>query len=433
MMHAVDLDRAKCKGCTTCIKQCPTEAIRVRRGRAHIIHERCVDCGLCVRACPHHAKKVLCDDWGLLNEFKYNIALPPPALYGQFHNMENINYVLAGLLGIGFDAVYEVAKAAEMISDWTRTFTKGGDVPRPVLSSACPAAVRLVCQRFPDLISHIAPVIEPVELAAIRARAKAAEETGLPPEQIGIFFITPCPAKITAARHPLTLKNRVIDGALSLPEIYLKLLPAMKKAKDPSGLTTSGLMGVGWATTGGECAALLSNRYIAVDGVDNIISVLEDVEDRKMPEVEFVEMNACTQGCVGGCLTIENPYAARMRIKRLMKFLPVSCNKLDNAEQAAVQNQLTHTPTMQLSNDLLDAMKKNASIEELAKKLPGLGCGSCGAPSCRALAEDIVLGYASEEDCIFAMRERMMYMSGTGDAEQYLPPPFRQSEDESGS
>ena len=47
--HSVRLDKTRCKGCTNCLKHCPTEAIRVRNGRAHIIDERCIDCGECIR------------------------------------------------------------------------------------------------------------------------------------------------------------------------------------------------------------------------------------------------------------------------------------------------------------------------------------------------------------------------------------------------
>ncbi len=424
MLNAVTLDRDKCKGCTTCIKQCPTEAIRVRRGKATIIRERCIDCGYCIRVCPHHAKKAVCDDFSLLERFKHNVALPAPALYGQFHNLEDINYVLAGLTAIGFDAVYEVARAAELVSDWTRHAMREGKIKKPVLSSACPASVRLVQQRFPNLVDHIAPVLAPVDLAAIRARREAVARTGLAPEDIGIFFITPCPAKVTACHSPLGLDAPVVDGALSLSEVYLKLLSAMKHVGAPTGLTTTGLMGVGWAATGGECAALLNDRYIAVDGMENVIDILEDIEDGMLPEVEYVEMNACTQGCVGGCLTVENPFAAKMRIKRLMKFLPVSRNKLDSIADADAHSQLAPAPVKALGANIADSMAKNARIEEILRRLPGLGCGSCGAPSCRALAEDIVMGYGSEEDCIFTMRERMEYLSG-GDAEHYLPPPFR--------
>ena len=88
-------------------------------------------------------------------------------------------------------------------------------------------------------------------------------------------------------------------------------------------------------------------------------------------------------------------------------------------------NLLKYAPDSALDEDRSAAMAKFMQIDSLTEELPGLDCGSCGAPSCHALAEDIVLGMASEEDCIFHMRERMRYMAGNGDADEYLPPPFR--------
>lgn len=427
--HSVTLIKEKCKGCTTCIKHCPTEAIRVRHGKATIVDERCIDCGRCIQVCPHHAKRAVCDSMERLSEFACAVALPAPSLYGQFHNLDDVNIILAALADIGFDRVFEVSAAAEMISDLTRR--QMGDKekwPRPLISSACPAAVRLICQRFPGLMSHVLPHVAPVDLAAMLAREQAVRETGFKPEQIGVFFITPCPAKATAARHPVGLSAPVLDGAIAMSEVYLRLLPAMKKVENPPPLAQSGIMGIGWASSGGESAALLGESYIAVDGIENCINVLEDIEDGKLPEVEFVELGACTQGCVGGCLTVENPFAAKARVKRLMKFLPVSRSRMSDAwrERAAMDTAFSHTPVWELDSDMSEALKKHARIEELLGRLPGLDCSSCGAPSCRSLAEDVVLGFASEEDCIFRMRERMMYLSGTGDAEQYLPPPFRQ-------
>ena len=84
--HSVTLDVDKCVGCTNCIKRCPTEAIRVREGKAIITPERCIDCGVCIRVCPHHAKKAKFDHLEMLNRFTYNIALPAPSLYGQFRH-----------------------------------------------------------------------------------------------------------------------------------------------------------------------------------------------------------------------------------------------------------------------------------------------------------------------------------------------------------
>ncbi|MEG0109741.1 MAG: 4Fe-4S binding protein, partial [Oscillospiraceae bacterium] len=141
--HSVTLDKDLCKGCINCIKRCPTEAIRVRDSRAHIIKERCIDCGECIRICPHHAKIAIYDPFSVLQNYEYTIALPPPSLYGQFNNLEDRDVVLSALLDIGFNSVYEVAKAAELISDATRRLLQTQNIPRPVISSACPAVTRL--------------------------------------------------------------------------------------------------------------------------------------------------------------------------------------------------------------------------------------------------------------------------------------------------
>ena len=96
--HSVRLDEEKCMGCTNCIKRCPTQAIRVRSGKAHIISERCIDCGECIRVCPHHAKYSHRDSMNRIIEFKYRVALPAPSLYGQFNNLDDIGYVITCLL-----------------------------------------------------------------------------------------------------------------------------------------------------------------------------------------------------------------------------------------------------------------------------------------------------------------------------------------------
>ena len=101
--HSVLLDESKCTGCTTCLKHCPTEAIRIKDGHAKINNERCIDCGECIRVCPHKAKKAVCGKLSNMDRFKWKIALPAPTLYGQFDNLDDIDYVLNGLISIGFD------------------------------------------------------------------------------------------------------------------------------------------------------------------------------------------------------------------------------------------------------------------------------------------------------------------------------------------
>lgn len=423
MNHSVRLDKDKCMGCTTCIKQCPTEAIRVRQGKAKILADRCVDCGHCVSVCPHHAKMAVCDPLSRLSEFKYTVALPAPSLYGQFRNLNDINIVLGGLLEIGFNDVYEVARAAEEMSAFARNTAPDGESPRPVISVACPACVRLICRRFPKLVPHLAPEIAPVELAALAARAEAIRKSGLQPHEIGVFFITPCPAKMTSVHQPLGLSAPVIDGAFSMTEVYIKLLPALKKVREnPPKLQTAGMTGINWAASGGESMGLQKQGCIAVDGIPNVISVLEDIEDGKLPELEFVELGACTQGCVGGCLAVENPYVSLMRIRALAQGAPKSADVRGQSDSTLPCRDVPleeRAPAPEYS-DFAAAIERIRRRDALLAKLPGLDCASCGAPSCEALAEDVVSGFAQESDCIFLMREKM-------GSEEYLPPPFRRN------
>ena len=103
--HSVRLDKDKCKACTNCLKRCPTEAIRVRGGSAHIINERCIDCGECIRVCDYHAKVAVTDPLEIIEGWKYKIALPAPSLYGQFKTLQNISQLLSALKELGFDDV----------------------------------------------------------------------------------------------------------------------------------------------------------------------------------------------------------------------------------------------------------------------------------------------------------------------------------------
>ncbi len=225
--HSVTLDRDKCKGCINCIKRCPTEAIRVRNKKAYIIAERCIDCGECIRVCPHHAKRATYDSLEILDKYPYTIALPAPSFMAQFNNLEDIDVVLNALVKFGFDEVFEVAKAAEIVSAATRKMMESHSLPRPVISSACPAVTRLIRVRFPGLIDHVLPLNAPIEVAARMAKRAAAAKTGLPLEQIGAIFISPCPAKVTATKMPLGTEKSWVDGVVAVSVIYPRLFSLM--------------------------------------------------------------------------------------------------------------------------------------------------------------------------------------------------------------
>ncbi len=410
--HSVTLDKELCKGCINCVKRCPTEAIRVRDGKAVIMAERCIDCGECIRICPHHAKRATSDPLSILKQYPYTIALPAPSLYAQFANLEDIDLPLNALKKMGFDEVFEVSKAAELVSDATCRILDGNpDLPKPLISSACPAVLRLIRVRFPQLLPNVLKLNAPIEVAARRAKREAARKTGLPLKDIGAIFISPCPAKVTAVKMPLGTENSWVDAVVAIKDVYPAMLGLMKELSDSdcSELSDSGRMGISWCISGGEASALLKEQYLAADGIENVISVLEDLEDEKLPALDFVELNACSGGCVGGVLTVENPYVARVRLKQLRKYLPLSRNHIEDKVPDELQwdADVAYTPVLELDEDIGIAMSKLREMSQIEQRLAGIDCGSCGAPTCRALAEDIVRGTASEEQCIFKLREQV--------------------------
>ncbi len=403
--HSVTLDKDLCKGCTNCLKHCPTQAIRIQGGKAKILKERCIDCGECIRVCPYHAKKAVTDSFEMLSNYKYNVALVAPAFYGQFSRTEDIDTILTALLGLGFDDVFEVARGAQAITKKTNEMIANGELPKPAVSSACPAVVRLIAIKFPNLIDNIVPLKSPMEVSAAQARYECIKKTGLESDEIGIFFISPCAAKATFIKGNYTVKKSDVDGVISIKDVCIKMSRQMSKIEDVKSLRSAGKSGVLWATDGGEAEATEAQRFVAVDGIHNVIKVLEEIEDGKLDDIEFVEALACSGGCVGGPLTAENSFAARSKIQRICKHIDDEGKDLDGVKSFKWDRSIAYRPIMNLDPDINEAMRKMNLIEELYEKMPKLDCGSCGSPSCRALAEDIVRGYAKETDCIFKLRD----------------------------
>ena len=418
--HSVSLQREKCTGCTTCLRHCPTEAIRIRDSHAVIAADRCIDCGECIRVCPHNAKRAECNKLDNLSRFKWRIALPAPSLYGQFEGLEDADHVIQGLLDMGFDDVCEVSAEAEYVSEYTRLYLKTEGIKRPVISSACPVVSRLIAMRFPYLKDNLLPLLPPMELAAAAAREKAlAEHPEFVSSDIGVCFISPCPAKTSYVKNGFGDHKSGIDLVVSISDIYFTLINLLKSDKPPKVTSNSGMIGISWAASGGEATALFNDRYLAADGIENVIKMLDQIENGTIPQLEFIELNACTGGCVGGVMTVENPFIAKARLQTLRRYLPVSQNILQKDERYIPSGCFfggipDYSPLSQLGSNIAESMRMMADIQSIKEQLPGIDCGSCGAPNCRALAEDIVKGESTIDACV--IRRYKCEGGGTNDS-----------------
>ena len=406
VFHSVYLDASLCVGCTTCIKRCPTQAIRVREGKAHITEERCIDCGECIRTCPKGAKKSVSDPLALMDGYDIRVALPAPSLYGQFGFEHSHEEIFAALLSLGFDGVFDVAWGAKLLTDSIREYA-GGMRARPLISSACPVVVRLIQLRFPSLIPNLVPFLPPMEVAAREVRERF-ERQGRRADQgrVGIFFISPCTSKVTAIRSPLGYAVSQVDAVFSFQDIYAALKKGLAEpASRRSALPRIGGLGsgFGWARSDGELEALGISGAVSVDGIGNVIALLEEIDNGKLSDIPYIEALACPGGCVGGPMAVANPHVARTSIKALAaretKPGPEE-PRSRGARSLAWEEQLLPKPVMVLDRDMGKALEMAERLEKIAADLPGLDCGACGAPDCGALAEDIVKGGAKIDDCI---------------------------------
>lgn len=409
--HSVKLEHDKCVGCTTCLKNCPMECIRVRNGKARIKYELCIDCGVCVKNCPYHAKIAQTDAITDIFRYEHRIALPAPALYGQFRNLSSADNVISALLSLGFNDVFEVARAADIVSATVREMIKT-NTNKPLISSACPAVVNLIKIRFPELLPHLADVLSPMEVAARLSKEEYSQKHNVPMEKIGAFFITPCPAKMASIHED---SKSYVDGVIAIRDIYGLLTSQMKQEvpDEVKNMEHASWRGVNWASFGGEGSALGYSNILSVDGIHSVIDVLEEIENGRLDDLEFFEGSSCEGGCLGGSLVFENTFVAKNNLRKLIERMRIAEKTQEEVKTAPARDDIRqYAPFepregIQLSGDIGEAIEKMEKIKALTKTFKGLDCGSCGSPTCRALAEDIVQGRANELDCVFKLKEKV--------------------------
>ncbi|MFW6381522.1 MAG: [Fe-Fe] hydrogenase large subunit C-terminal domain-containing protein [Bacillota bacterium] len=411
--HSVLLKEDKCEGCTNCVKNCPTRAIRVHQGKATIKEDLCIDCSECIRTCEYHAKYTETNSFQDIDDYSYPVALIPPSFYGQFKDSVSPASVIGGLEQLGFKEVHDVALAAEAISRKTAEFLNNNY--GFYLSSSCPVVVRLIKKLYPELLDYLIPFKSPVQLMAQKVTADIRERQGLKRDEIGVFFITPCPAKLTTVKSPLGVEQSYLDGAIAVDRVYSRLINLWEEeGKDQLEVEdyTPPLQGIGWGQNGGEENILRQEEQyqtLSVSGIHNIKGVLEEISRNNIKGIKYFELVACPQGCVGGILNVTNPFQARYNIQRLIREQGQQQLLSQDLSSYSFEIEGNFEPedVGSLDQDISKAMDKLSRVEREMEILPGLDCAACGAPDCRTLAEDIVNGLAQRSDCIFMLRQEV--------------------------
>ncbi len=415
--HALKISEANCIGCTHCIKVCPTEAIRVKNGKAHLFENRCVDCGECFRVCPVNAIYIDHDDFNQIFNYKYRVALVPGVLIGQFPENISTQQIYSVLLDIGFTHVFEIEQTVDLLLEVKNDFKKKNPALKPLISTFCPAVVRLIQVKFPALVDNLILLKSPLDIAALYYK-KLLSEQGIPEEEIGLFYITPCAAKIAAVKSPVGEDKSVITGVINLDFIYNKIFKSIKQSDSEfcnlpkkDELDSKGIL---WSLTNGE-KDTSDGRALAIDEIHNVIEFLDKLESDEISDIDFLELRACDQSCAGGVLTSGNRFLTVERMKKRAENLEksnesVSCfsKEAEKYKNYLIENisisKIMPRSMLKLDEDMSEAIRKMDKMRDIMEYLPKTDCGMCGAATCLTLAEDIVMKRADITDCVFIQR-----------------------------
>jgi len=358
-----------CRDCRHCLVACPTAAMRVRHGRPSVLHHLCIDCTSCIAACAPEALTLL-DAAGPL-EGGDVLAVPPALLAGLGDHPTAT--VLAELQAVGFDEVVCVHAYEDALRQRVLDLAATSALPEPVISPVCPAAVNLIELRFPALVKHVAPLASPWE--ALQRDLDGRDVT----------YVVSCPSQRSAllTQQPTDQRRTVTPR-----RVREAVLPRLTARRDGAGERAA----APWPQANG------ADDLLVVDGVAHVIAVLEQLEDGVLNGVTAVEPYLCDGGCFGSPLLAEDARVAAWRWAGAAGLDRAGCS-LERARP------LRPRPGVRLDDDMAAAIRKLGELDAETRMLPGKDCGVCGAPTCAALAEDIVMNRSTRAACPYAITE----------------------------
>lgn len=413
--HSLQIKYDLCIGCSHCTECCPTAAIHIEEGRPVIDDNRCIDCGHCYLACPVHAIYIEQDDFQTIYNYKVPVLLCPSIFGSQFPDKIKVDEIVAAINHLGFKYIYEVEQSVDVIEQIMNEKMQNPDREKPIISSFCPAIVRLIQVKFPSLVGNLMLTKPPLDLTALYIKKHLVEEQGIAADDIGIFYVAPCAAKIAAIKSPVGDGKSPIDGVINMNYIYNKVLRIIKQGEAlpvtaDSKLHTLSKTALLWALTDGEINLLKKGRNLAIDDVHNVSTFLEKLENEDIDDIDFLELRACDQSCAGGILCANNRFLIVEKQKYRAEKSPAQV--IDNALIADAEflkknssvGKVEPRSMDKLDNDIGVAMQKMEKSIKINKYLPQIDCRVCGYQSCKEFSLAVGSGKTDIKRCIFIQR-----------------------------
>ncbi|MBQ5677974.1 MAG: 4Fe-4S binding protein [Clostridia bacterium] len=403
MANCLTLKKSNCKNCYKCIRHCPVKAIRFSGNQAHIIGNECILCGQCFVVCPQDAKEIVNE----VEKVKVFLQSGDPVIVSiapsfiANYDGAGIDSMRTALKNLGFYDVEETAIGATIVKNEYERMLEEED--RDVIISSCCHSINLLIQKhYPSALEYLADVKSPMQAHCqdIKKRIPNAKTV----------FVGPCVAKKDEAQY----YDGIVDAVLTFEELSEWLKEdniEIENIQDNNDYSRARF----FPTTGGILKTMSDVKgytYVAIDGVENCIQVLKDLEKGKIHNC-FIEMSACVGSCVGG--PVIEKYHHTSSIKDYIEVANYAGEKdFDVAQPKKVELKKTFTYIEQRNTKPSEIEISNI-LRQMGKFKPSqeLNCGSCGYNTCREKAIAIIQGKAEISMCLPFLKDKAESFSDT--------------------